>query len=316
VRLALEGVEQPSELVDPVDGRDDKVESHGRTLTPVPLVSVLLAVHDDAQFLREAIGSVLTQTLGDLELLVIDDASTDETPAVLAAVDDQRFIVVRNDEQAGLAASLNRGLDRASGAFVARLDADDVALPERLERQVDRLRADSHTAVVGSAVTDLDEQGRHGRTHVLPSGATAVRWHALFSSPFFHPTVLVDRDALAANDLRYDPAFPESEDYDLWTRLFAFADGDNLREPLVLKRVHAGQASQRRGDVQESFQRRVALREIAQVAPGLDAEAAWRVGARKPDGSRREFVRLLRAFEARHGRDWTVRNAALRALLA
>jgi len=316
VRLALEGVEQAPELVDPVDGRDDKVESHGRTLTPVPLVSVLLAVHNDARFLREAIDSILSQTLGDLELLVIDDASTDDTPAVLAAVEDQRLVVLRNDEQAGLATALNRGLDRASGAFVARLDADDVALPERLERQVERLRADSHTAVVGSAVTDLDEQGRRGRTHVLPSGATPLRWHALFSSPFFHPTVLVDREALAANGLRYDTTYLESEDYDLWTRLFACADGDNLREPLVLKRVHAGQASQRRGDVQESFQRRVALREITQVASGLDAEAAWRVGARKPDGSRKEFMRLLRAFERRHGRDWTVRNAALRALLA
>jgi len=282
----------------------------------VPLVSVLLAVHNDARFLREAIDSILSQTLGDLELLVIDDASTDDTPAVLAAVEDQRLVVLRNDEQAGLATALNRGLDRASGAFVARLDADDVALPERLERQVERLRADSDTAVVGSAVTDLDEQGRRGRTHVLPSGATPLRWHALFSSPFFHPTVLVDREALAANGLRYDTTYLESEDYDLWTRLFAFADGDNLREPLVLKRVHAGQASQRRGDVQESFQRRVALREITQVASGLDAEAAWRVGARKPDGSRKEFVRLLRAFERRQGRDWTVRNAALRALLA
>ncbi len=282
----------------------------------MPLVSVLLAVHNDARFLREAIDSILSQTLGDLELLVIDDASTDDTPAVLAAVEDQRLVVLRNDEQAGLATALNRGLDRASGAFVARLDADDVALPERLERQVERLRADSHTAVVGSAVTDLDEQGRRGRTHVLPSGATPLRWHALFSSPFFHPTVLVDREALAANGLRYDTTYLESEDYDLWTRLFACADGDNLREPLVLKRVHAGQASQRRGDVQESFQRRVALREITQVASGLDAEAAWRVGARKPDGSRKEFMRLLRAFERRHGRDWTVRNAALRALLA
>jgi glycosyltransferase involved in cell wall biosynthesis len=282
----------------------------------VPLVSVILAVHDDARFLREAIDSVLNQTLGDLELLVIDDASTDDTPAMLEGVDDQRLSVFRNDEQAGLAASLNRGLDRASGAYVARLDADDVALPERLQRQVDRLRADPHTAVVGSAVTDLDELGRPGRTHVLPSGVTALRWHALFSSPFFHPTVLVDREALAANGLRYDPSFLESEDYDLWTRLFAVADGDNLPEPLVLKRVHAGQASQRRGDVQESFQRRVALREIGRVTLGLDAEAAWRVGARKPGGSRKDFVRLLLAFEGQYGRNWAVRRAALRALVA
>jgi GT2 family glycosyltransferase len=211
--------------------------------------------------------------------------------------------VLRNETRLGLAASLNRALEHASGRYVARLDADDVALPERLERQVERLRG--RTAVVGTAVVDLDEHGARGRTHVLPQNAVSLRWHGLFSSPFFHPTVLVDREALDAHHLRYDPEFLESEDYDLWTRLFAFADGENLREPLVLKRVHAGQASQRRREVQASFQRRVALREIARVAPHVDAEAVWR-------GSRRELLRLLRAFERTHGASWPVRKAALR----
>jgi glycosyltransferase involved in cell wall biosynthesis len=275
----------------------------------VPLVSVLLAVHNDARFLGEAIDSVLGQRLADLELLVVDDASTDQTSALLAAVEDTRLTVVRNDERRGLAASLNRALEQASGKYVARLDADDVALEDRLRRQVERLQADSRTAIVGSAVTDLDEDGRTGRTHVMPAGPTALRWHALFSSPFFHPTVLVDREVLDRHGLRYDPEFLESEDYDLWTRLFAFADGDNLREPLVLKRVHAAQASQRRGDVQETFRRRVALREIARIAPEVDAEALWR-------GSRTELLRLLRAFERHHGASWGVRKAALRALVA
>jgi glycosyltransferase involved in cell wall biosynthesis len=281
----------------------------------VPLVSVLLAAHDDAAFLGEAVDSVLRQTLRDLELIVVDDASTDLTPALLDAIEDDRLRVVRNEEQAGLATSLNRGLDLAGGRYVARLDADDVALPERLERQVERLEAEPGCAVVGTAIVDLDEHGRNGATHVLPASATPLRWHALFSSPFFHPTVLVDREVLDTHGLRYDAAFLESEDYELWTRLFAFADGGNLTSPLVLKRVHAGQASLRRSDLQESFQRRVALREIAQVAPDIDAERAWRIGAHKHGGSKRAFVALLRAFEGRHGRDWRVRQAALKALV-
>jgi glycosyltransferase involved in cell wall biosynthesis len=280
----------------------------------VPLVSVLLAVHDDAAFLRQAVDSILGQTLGDLELIVVDDASTDGTPALLDAIADERLRVVRNEEQSGLAASLNRGLDLAGGRYVGRLDADDVALAERLERQVERLRAESRCAVVGSAIVDLDEDGRSGATHMLPADATALRWHALFSSPFFHPTVLVDREVLDAHGLRYDTEFLESEDYELWTRLFAFGDGANLLTPLVLKRVHPRQASLRRGDLQESFQRRVALREIGRIAPDVDADRAWRVGARKAGGSRRAFVELLRAFERRHGRAWGVRKAALKAL--
>ena len=278
----------------------------------MPLVSVLLAAHNDARFLREAIDSVLRQTLADLELIVVDDGSTDDTAAVIDGLDDRRVVVIRNETQLGLAASLNRALDQAAGDYVARLDADDVAVPERLARQVDRLRREPRVAAVGSAVTDL---GGVGRRHVMPAGAIPLRWHALFSSPFFHPTVVVDRETLDAHGLRYDPAYEESEDYDLWTRLFAFANGDNLREPLVLKRVHPGQASLRRREVQESFQRRVAVREIARVSADVDAEAAWRVGARKPGGSRTEFVRLLRAFERVHGRNWDVRRAALRALV-
>jgi glycosyltransferase involved in cell wall biosynthesis len=277
----------------------------------VPLVSVLLAVHNDDRFISAAIESVLRQTISDLELIVVDDASTDETPARLAAADDPRLLVLRNDKQLGLAASLNRGLERARGRYVARLDADDIAFPQRLERQLAHMEG---VAILGTAVVDLDADGRHGATHRNPLGRRAVRWHSLFSSPFFHPTVLVDRAAL--RELRYDTAFAESEDYDLWTRVLANSDGANLAEPLVAKRVHSQQASLRRADVQASFQRQVALREIARIAPGVDAEPAWRVGARKRGGSRRQFLRLLAAFQARHGRDREVLSLAARALLS
>ena len=272
----------------------------------MPLVTVLLATHDDARFLRDAVDSVLRQTERDVELLVLDDASSDETPQLLAAVDDPRLRVLRNDVQHGLAASLNRGLDASDSRYVARLDADDVALPDRLMRQLEHARA-SGAAVVGSAVYDLDEAGARGALHRMPQSPAAVRWHALFSSPFFHPTVLVDRDALGA--LRYDTEFAESEDYDLWSRLLATgAEGTNVDEPLVLKRVHPGQASLQRRDVQKSFQRRVSLREIARVAPDLDAEQVWA-------GDGPSTVRLLRAFEARHGKDNEVTRAAKRRLL-
>ena len=289
----------------------------------MPLVSVLLATHDDARFLREAIESVLAQTSGDLELIVVDDASTDETAELLAGLDDRRLFVLRNQEQAGLATSLNRGLDQATGRYVARLDADDVASTERLERQLAWMEAKPELGVVGAGIRDLHANGQSGRVHLMPRGAGALRWHALFSSPFFHPTVLVDRELLERHALRYDPTFLESEDYDLWTRVFAFAEGDNLREVLVDKRVHPGQASLRRGELQQSFQRQVALREIARVAPHLsaaEADLAWRLATAQtiPDGSRHEagraLVALLAEFEARYGRQSDERAAAAKAL--
>jgi glycosyltransferase involved in cell wall biosynthesis len=287
----------------------------------VPLVSFLLAVHNGARYLGTAVDSVLGQTVQDLELIVIDDASTDETPALLGGVRDERLVVLRNDQQAGLAASLNRALDAAAGAYVARLDDDDIAVPGRLERQLARVRAEPEVAIVGSAVVDLDSEGERGRTHRLPAGGAALRWHALFSSPFFHPTVLIDRETLDRHGLRYDATFLESEDYDLWARLFAFADGANLSEPLVEKRVHAGQASLRRSDLQQSFQRRVALREIARLAPGLgeeQAELAWGLGSGRIAPTKEAgpaVLELLAAFEREHGRDRRVREAAGRVLL-
>lgn len=287
----------------------------------MPLVSVLLSVHNDARFLAAAVESVLRQTVDDLELIVVDDASTDETPAVLSAVQDSRLRVLRNERQLGLAASLNRGLDEAQGRYVARLDADDVALPQRLESQLARITATPSVVAVGTGILDLDETGRVGALHRNPAGTQGVRWLTLFGSPFFHPTVLVDRELLERHGLGYDPAYLESEDYELWSRLLELGDGTNLDEPLVLKRVHAGQASLRRSDLQESFQRQVALREIARIAPELgaeEAELAWRLGSgRRSPGARAAgpYMALLAAFERRHGTDPEVRESAVRVLL-
>jgi glycosyltransferase involved in cell wall biosynthesis len=284
---------------------------------------VVVAAHDAAPYLPDAVASVLGQTVTDLELVVVDDCSTDATPDLLAGIADARVTVLRNDEQLGLAASLNRGLDRARGRWVARLDADDAMLPSRLERQLRHVGRRPELAVAGTAVLEIDEAGRPGRVHEPPLGPVAVRWQALFGAPFFHPTVLLDRELLDRHALRYDTGYDESEDYDLWTRVLAVAGGANLAEPLVLRRLHAGQATRRRGGLQRTLQRRVGLREIARVAPGLggrDAELAWLVGAGLdlPDGAApaaaTAFRELVARFEALHGRDGETRRAAARSL--
>jgi glycosyltransferase involved in cell wall biosynthesis/GT2 family glycosyltransferase len=268
-------------------------------------VSVVLAVKDGERFLRRAIASVLRQTVEDLELIVVDDGSSDRTPEILASIADPRLIVFRNEESRGLATSLNLALDQSRGRYVARHDADDIALPRRLEGELARLQSAPGLAIVGSAVLELDADGRAGAVHLMP-GNSVLRWAALFSSPFFHPSVLVDRQVLEEHGLRYDPDFLESEDYDLWTRLLAVAEGDNLEQPLVLYRVHSGQASRRRRDLQREFQLRIARREITRLAPELasnQVELAWQVGAGEPvDPEHLElaadaYVELVLAFE-------------------
>jgi glycosyltransferase involved in cell wall biosynthesis/GT2 family glycosyltransferase len=287
-----------------------------------PLVSVVLAARDAEGTVAEAVGSVMRQTIEDLELVVVDDGSVDGTGDVLAAIGDERIRVLRNETPLGLAGALNVGLDVARGTYVARMDADDVALPHWLERVVGRIRSLPSAAVVGAGTIDLHSGGTLGSVHRMPVGPRAIRWAALFSSPFFHPTVVVDRAVLERHGLRYDTSFDESEDYDLWARILALADGDNVPEALVLYRRHEGQASTRRAELQLECRRRVALREIERLVPDMTvrrAELAWRAGGglALPAGTARQAVgalhELAEAFEARHGgRD--ARRAAAWAL--
>ncbi|MET0560672.1 MAG: glycosyltransferase [Gaiellaceae bacterium] len=291
-----------------------------------PLVSVLVAVHDGEPFVRTALLSVLCQTVSDLELVVVDDSSSDGTCSTLDALADPRVRVLRNEAQLGLAASLNRALDEARGRYVARMDADDAAFANWLERSLALLDSRPDLGLVGSGVLDIEEDGESCEVHLHDAGRAAMRWRALFSAPVFHNTVVLKRDLLEAHGLRYDTSFGESEDYELWTRVLAVAEGDCIEAPLVLHRLHAQQASRRRGDLQRTLAEEVSLRQIETVAPGLSARRAglarqvWLgadVAADVEDAAM-AVVELERTFEAEHAyleaELAAVRAAAARAL--
>jgi glycosyltransferase involved in cell wall biosynthesis len=280
-----------------------------------PAVSVLVAVHNGARYLRPALESVLRQTVTDLELVVVDDGSTDDTPAVLAGFDDPRVRVVRGEPRRGLAGALNLGLDEVRGRRVARMDADDFAFPHWLERVLARLDSEPPVVLVGAGVLELEPGGRLGAVHVPEAGPAVTRWHSLFSaSPFFHNTVVFEREHFARSGLRYDESFGESEDYELWTRVLAGAEADVVEEALVVYRMHPEQASKRRAELQRELGRRVALSQIEATAPRLseeDAELAWRFGflldldAAEVERGADAYAELVRAFEksGRYGRD-------------
>jgi hypothetical protein len=175
--------------------------------------------------------------IDEIELLVVDDGSTDETSSILRAYADPRLHTIRNPDNLGQPASLNAGLRAARGTYVARLDADDVALPERLAKQVAYLDARPATAVVGSAWIEIDDRGRRGRTHRPPTACIDLRWRLLFSNAFMHSSVLARRGALPED--AYDESIGYGEDYELWSRVAAGRHVANLAEPLVLYR-HSG----------------------------------------------------------------------------
>jgi glycosyltransferase involved in cell wall biosynthesis len=209
-----------------------------------PAVSVVMAVYNGEPWLEEAIASILGQSLVDLEFIVVDDGSTDGTPRRLAALGDPRLRVIPQP-RAGQTAALNRGLRAARAHLVARIDADDVALPERLARQVGFLAAHPEVTLLGTAAREIAPSGAVVQTVAPPCDDRALRRALMRANPFVHSSVMFRR---AAIDLvgAYDESFAVAQDYDLWLRMSRVGRLANLAEPLVLRRLAPGRLSSAR----------------------------------------------------------------------
>jgi glycosyltransferase involved in cell wall biosynthesis len=211
----------------------------------VPLISVLLPVHNAAPYVAESIESILGQTLGDFELLILDDGSTDGSLEVLrryARRDPRIRLTSRPNKR--VAASLNELIDQARGEYLARMDADDVALPERFERQVAYLRAHPECVLVGSRVRLIDPDGNPLCDWCILQDheeIDAVFMRAEMSTVISHPVIMMRRDdMLAVGKYR---EFSAICDNDLFLRLAERGRITNLPEVLLLYRVHPGNNS-------------------------------------------------------------------------
>jgi glycosyltransferase involved in cell wall biosynthesis len=237
-----------------------------------PRVTVLLAVHNGEPFLRRCLDSVLAQTYDDFELLVVDDASTDATPATISSFADPRVRVLRNETNLGQVPSLNRGLREARGEYVARIDADDWCKPARLARQVDALDAEPRVAVVGTWMDAVDEQDRPaGKLRSTIDDFAEFLFHTLIMRVYVaHPAAMFRRVAVVGVG-GYDESTGPAEDKDLWRRLALERwDARIVPEPLVVYRLHAAQLSQVRATYQRDVDGRSQDRFLAALAPGAD----------------------------------------------
>jgi glycosyltransferase involved in cell wall biosynthesis len=225
-------------------------QSQEAPAVPAPRVSVLMPVYNGAAFLEEAVASVLRQSFADFELIVVDDGSTDRTPEILArlAAADARVRVLRK-ANSGISLTLNVGLEAARGTWIARLDADDLMLPERLQRQLAFIENAPDLVAAGSYYEHINAEGE-ARGILYPLPRTREELAAILAAEepltFTHPTMIYRRDAVLAVG-GYDPAFEPCEDAALFSRLLA-AGGVILIQPEVLTRyrVHAGSISSRK----------------------------------------------------------------------
>ena len=263
-----------------------------------PKVTVLMPVYNAERCLREAINSILSQTFDDFEFLVIDDGSTDGSAAIIQSCTDPRRRFVQNPRNLGLTATLNLGLGMAQGKYIARMDADDVSLPERLAKQVAFLDMHPDVGIVGvwaEAFGDAQFRIPH------PPDAETIRAKLLFDSALVHPAVLMRRAFLDTHHLRYQP-LGHFEDYELWQRAARLFPLANIPEILFRYRVSGGSAF---FGASEDAQSEVyaALDRKSLPLLGVDptpADLALHTYLRRPTGNRRDEAEcwLLRLADA------------------
>jgi len=234
-----------------------------------PLISVILPVFNAAPYVAEAIQSILAQTCENFELLIVDDASDDESGSIIRLFSDSRIVRLDNEVNRGLSFSLNRGMRHARGVFLARMDADDISLPDRFARQVDYLQKHPDVAVCGSWMETFGDGGE--TVWKVPEHHDAIVSRLVFESALCHPTVMVRRSLLVDAGLEYSEEYRLAQDFELWSRCFRSLRFANIQEVLLRYRLHGHNRDAARQKKQAEFADKVRLRLIAEL---------WRAGYR------------------------------------
>ncbi len=202
-----------------------------------------MPVYNCERYLGEAIESILGQTFHDLELIIVADKSTDRTDAILEfyRLKDPRIRVVYQ-EGSGLVPALNQGCRLARGKYIARMDADDRSLPQRLEKQVHYLEGHPDIGILGTWIMYIDAAGRLRKVARSFTDPRIIKWYLYFENCISHPTVMMRMDIIRNLGFYYQEALP-AEDYDLWVRAAEVTQISVLGEALVEYRIWDGCAS-------------------------------------------------------------------------
>ncbi len=193
-----------------------------------PMVSVLMPVYNAEKYLRESIDSVLNQTYKNFEFIIINDGSTDTSPDIVRSYNDPRIVFVDNKQNSGLVSVLNQGLDLAHGEYIARMDADDISLPNRFGTQIEFMETHPKVGVLGASFHIFGGIDRIETKKKYPN----LRY-VLKISPVGHPTVMMRRSVIEKYGLRYDPQYKHAEDYELWMRILRFTKIANMNRVLL-----------------------------------------------------------------------------------
>ncbi len=202
-----------------------------------PVISVILPVYNCEKYITEALNSILNQTFTDFEIFVIDDASTDKTAEIVSGFNDVRIKFIVKPKNTGYTDSLNMGLKLAKGKYIARMDGDDISLPERFETQYRLMELHPEIIVCGTWLEIIET----GKTIRNPEHHEQILLQLLLKNPVGHPSVFIRNEAMRL--FEYDKLKEPAEDYDLWTRMIWSGAFYNIQKPLLLYRQHEFQVS-------------------------------------------------------------------------
>jgi glycosyltransferase involved in cell wall biosynthesis len=202
-----------------------------------PAVTVLMPIYNGQDYVKDAIDSILSETFSDFEFLIIDDGSKDKSAEIIKSYKDPRIKYVSNVTNRGLPTTLNLGIELARGEFIARMDCDDISLPQRLERQVDFMRSHPEVSACGTWIKTIGDAAGFVNKYFTDSGD--IKASLLFNTSLAHPSVIMRRSALNKLNIRYSTHYRYfEEDYALWIELSKYTELANIPEVLLLYRIH------------------------------------------------------------------------------
>lgn len=231
-----------------------------------PRVSVVMPMRNAAAHLRSALDSVWQQTFADVEVIALNDGSSDDTAAILRSMTDERLRVI-DLPPSGIVAACNRGIDEARGDYVARMDADDLMTPDRLRAQVAELDARPRLVALGTA---YDLFGDATGTIRPPRSPRACRAHLLFGSPLAHPAAMIRTTTLRRHHIRYRAAYTLAEDYRLFSELARVGELGNLDLVGLRYRIHPHQSSSSKAHDQRTVATRISTENLAAAGVPYD----------------------------------------------
>lgn len=219
-----------------------------------PLVSVIIPCYNAEKYVEEAVRSIMNQSYKNLEIIVTDDCSSDNTLMILEtlAVEDARIKVIKNKENLKIVKSLNNMIEIAQGKYIARMDADDISLPERIEKQVNFMEENPEYGVCGTNAWIIDENGKYLSKSILPINYNDIKELIHFKNPVYHPSILGLRSIFIM--YKYKIEYQHAEDYELWNRLIKNKIKiTNLSSILLKYRSYSLQTSVSYSDNQKSL---------------------------------------------------------------